>query len=133
MTITMPDSMDECFYFSRRTLDNNGRVVAWVFRPDCPSCGKAKIGKPVDSKTGKVKTRSSEYVCPSCDYSVPKEEFEPTLSMNVQYTCPHCGKSGETTTPYKRKKFKGVDAYVFQCNDCNEKIPITKKMKEPKK
>ncbi len=87
----------------------------------------------MDSKTGKVKTRSSEYVCPSCDYSVPKEEFEPTLSMNVQYTCPHCGKSGETTTPYKRKKFKGVDAYVFQCNDCNEKIPITKKMKEPKK
>ena len=128
----LPSSMDECFYFSNRTLEEGkGKAIAWVLKADCPKCGKAKMGKPVDK--GKVKIRAKEYVCPECNYTVPKEEYEPTLTVNVQYTCPYCGKSGEATTPYKRKSFKGVQAYVFECNDCGEKIGITKKMKVPKK
>ena len=90
------------------------------------------MGKPV-GKDGKVKIRAKEYACPRCGYTVPKDEFEPTLTMHIQYKCPHCGKDGTTTTDYKRKKFKGVDAYVFTCNDCGEKIPLTKKMKGLKK
>jgi hypothetical protein len=129
--VTMPESMDECFYFSRRSLENNGKVVAWVHKPLCPSCSKAKMGKP-QGKDGSIKIRAKEYACPSCKYTVDKEEFEPTLTMEVQFTCPSCKKPGETATPYKRKKFKGVDAYVFDCTFCKEKIPITKKMKDIK-
>ena len=127
----MPESMDECFYFTRRTLENDGKAVAWVLKPDCPECGKAKMGKPVDK--GKVKIRAKEYVCPSCGYTVSKEEFEPTLTMNIQYKCPHCGNSGEATTNYKLKSFLGTKAYVFTCEKCGEKIGITKKMKDVKK
>ncbi len=129
----MPNSVDECFYFTNRTLDNGGSIIAWVYKPDCPECGKAKLGKPVDPKTGKIKRRSKEYVCPECDYTISKEELEPTLDVEIQYKCPHCGNEGETTTEYKRKSFKGVPAYVFKCDKCGEKIGITKKMKEPKK
>ncbi len=127
-----PESMDECFYFTNRTLEEKGQIIAWVFKPLCPKCKKVKLGKPVDPKTGKIKSRSDVYVCPSCGYEVSVKEFAPTLNVNIKYTCPHCGKSGETTTPFQRKKFKGVDAFVFVCEHCNEKIGITKKMKKPK-
>ena len=93
-------------------------------------CRKAKMSKPIDKKTGGVKIRAKEYTCPICAHTVSKDEFEPTLDMEIEYTCPACGKSGEATTPYKRKKFKGVDAYVFECRDCHEKILLTKKMKD---
>lgn len=127
-----PESMEECFYFTNRILEEGkGQVMAWVFKPDCPQCKKTKMGKPVEK--GKVKTRAKEYVCPECGYTVSKEEFEPTLTMNVKYKCPFCGNEGETTTEYKLKTFKGVKAYVFVCGKCNEKIGITKKMKETKK
>jgi predicted RNA-binding Zn-ribbon protein involved in translation (DUF1610 family) len=91
------------------------------------------MGKPVDPKTGKVKSRADIYTCKECGYEVSKEEFDPTLKVEIQYKCPHCGDEGETTTEYKRKSFKGVKAYVFTCNKCGEKIGITKKMKAPKK
>ena len=57
MTLTMPESMSECLYFSRRDFNNEGSAVAWVYKKDCPECGKAKMGKPVDEKTGKAKIR----------------------------------------------------------------------------
>ncbi|MBD3163663.1 hypothetical protein GF323_00515 [Candidatus Woesearchaeota archaeon] len=127
----MPESMDECFYFTRRSLDNGGNAVAWVLKPDCPECSKAKMGKPVEK--GKVKIRAKEYACPECGYNVSKEEFEPTLTMNVQYKCPYCGNEGEATTDYKRKNFKGVPSYVFRCGQCGGEIGLTKKMKATKK
>lgn len=132
--MSMPESMDECVYFTNRTLeDGKGSVIAWVRRVDCPECGKGKMGKPVDPKTGKVKSRSDIYVCPECGHEEPKAEFEPTLTVEIEYKCPHCGDEGEATTEYKRKSFQGVPAYVFKCNKCGEKIGITKKMKAPKK
>lgn len=127
----IPESMDECFYFTNRVLDNGGSVIAWTLKPDCPKCKKAKMGKPVEK--GKVKIRANQYKCPECGYTVDKDEFDPTLTLNIRYKCPHCGNEGETTTDYKRKKFQGVDAYVFKCSKCGEKIGITKKMKETKK
>ena len=132
MTIKEPESMDECFYFTRRDIDS-GNVAAWVFKPMCPKCGKAKLGKPINPKTGKAMIRAKEYTCPECGYTIAKEELEPTLPLNIKYTCPYCGKSGETTTEYRMKKFKGVDACVFECEFCGEKIAITKKMKKLKK
>lgn len=126
-----PESMEECFYFTNRTLGETGSATAWVFKPDCPKCGKAKMGKPVEK--GKVKLRAKEYTCPACGYTVSKEEFEPTLPLNIKYTCPYCGNQGEATTEYQLKTFKGVKAYVFTCEKCNEKIGITKKMKKTKK
>jgi len=131
MAIKEPESMDECVYFTRRTLKNDGRLMAWACKTDCPKCGKAKMGKPVEK--GKVKIRAKEYRCPECGFTESKEEHEPKLTVEVLYTCPHCGEEGEATTEYKRKSFDGVPAYVFVCEKCGEKIGITKKMKKTKK
>ncbi len=140
MTLKFPESMDECVYFTRRQLNNNGNVVAWVFKEDCPKCKKAKMGKPKDPKTGKPKIRATEYECPECGYSEEKEAYEDKLTCNVQYVCPKCGNSAEKQVPFKRKKVKiedpempgkkvAADAVVFECDKCKEKLYITKKMK----
>lgn len=126
-----PESMEECIYFTRRVLKPKGKIMAWVFKKKCSECGKL-IGKPVDPKTGKVKIRAKEYVC-ECGFTQEKQAYEESLTCNIKYECPHCGKEGETQVPFKRKKFKGVDAIIFQCEGCGEKIPITKKMANPKK
>ena len=131
MALKEPQSTKECIYFTNRILDNDGRIRAWVFKKECPECKKGVMGKPVVK--GKVKIRATEYVCPECGHTEQKAEHEESLTMSIQYTCPHCGKSGEATTSYKRKTFQGVPSNVFTCNDCNEKIAITKKMKEAKK
>jgi len=126
MTLKQPESMDECIYFTRRVTDK-GKIVAWVFKEDCPKCGKALMGKPVEK--GKVKIRAKDYVCPECNHSVEKKEYEETLTANIEYACPHCGNLGEQQTPYKWKTYQGVKAIVFNCDKCKEKISVTKKMK----
>ena len=120
--------MDECIYFTRRKV-GEGQAVAWVFKGNCPECKKGVMGKPRDEKTGAAKIRAKEYVCPECKYTVEKKEYEETLTANIEYTCPECKHEGEIEIPYKRKKFKGMDALVFECGKCSAKIPVTKKMK----
>lgn len=127
MALRQPESMDECVYFTRRAV-GKGFVMCWVFKEKCPKCGKAFMGKPVEK--GKVKIRAKEYVCPECNHTVEKQEYEDTLTANISYTCTHCSHKGETTTPFKRKTFEGAKAIVFQCDKCKGKIPITKKLKE---
>ena len=133
MTLRTPESMKECLYFTNRSLGENGNLLAWVYRKECPKCKKAKMGKPVDPKTKKVKSRSKEYVCPECGYTEEKQEHEESIHLEAQYTCPACGKDGEGTCVYRRKKYKGVDSYLIECEHCGEKIPVTKKLKEIKK
>ena len=138
MTLKEPTSMDELVYFTNRNV-GEGNVIAWVYRKECPKCGKALMGKPKDEKTGKPKIRANEYVCPECNYTVDKEEYEDTLSCEIKYTCPKCKYKGEIEVPFKRKKMKifdpekqkkiAVDAIIFECQKCKEKIVITKKMK----
>jgi len=130
MALEFPESMDECIYFTRRKTEEDGTIVAWSKKITCPDCGEAKMGKPVEK--GKIKIRAKTYVCPGCGHEEEKHEHEDKLVVEVQYTCPHCSHSGETKIPYKRKKWKGVDAQVFVCDGCGEKIGITKKMKKPK-
>jgi len=130
MTLREPQSMDECIYFTNRSI-GDGEVTAWVYRKDCPKCKKAKMGKPVVK--GKVKTRAEEYECPSCGYKEGKTEHEESLQIEAKYTCPHCKKAGESTGQYKRKNYLGVQSYVVNCQHCKEVIPVTKKLKEPKK
>ena len=48
----VPDNMDDLLYFSRRTI-GNGKVMAWVYKAECPKCKKGQIGKPINEK-GKV-------------------------------------------------------------------------------
>lgn len=122
-----PESMEECVYFTRRSLGDKGRVMAWVFKKTCDKCGEALMGKPVEK--GKVKIRAKEYVCPNCGNNEEKLEHEKKLEVSIDYTCPHCENEGEATTEYKRKTFKGVKAFVFNCEDCQEKIGISKKLK----
>jgi len=130
MAFEIPDTMEKCIYFTRRTLENDGRLIAWVERMPCPKCKKGTMGKPREK--GKVKIRSSIYECPECNYQEDKKTHEESCEVKVIYTCPYCKHKGETTTPYKRKKLDGVDSYIFECQGCKKKIGITKKMKEKK-
>lgn len=131
MALEVPTSMGDCLYFSNRSL-GEGNVMAWVYRKQCPECGKARMGKPVDAKTGKVKSRAKEYTCPGCGFTESKAEHEESCELQARYTCPECSKDGEGTTPYVRKSYKGTKAFIIECEHCSAKIPITKKLKEPK-
>ena len=138
MTLKEPESMDECVYFTNRAV-GNGEITAWVFREECPKCKKSLMGKPKDPKTGRAKIRSTEYICNSCGHKEEKQEYEDKLTCNIKYTCPHCKNKDETQVPYIRKKVRRfneekqkketVDAVVFECSKCKEKINLTKKMK----
>ena len=130
MLMREPESMDELMYFTNRTLDDGGKIKAWAYKLECSKCHKSKMGKPVEK--GHVKIRAKEYVCPACGYTEEKTEHENKAKMQVKYTCPKCKFEGEAEIPYVRKKFQGVDAFVFECQKCHEKIPITKKMKKIK-
>lgn len=129
MKLREPESTEECFYFTNRQLGETGEAMAWVYKPMCPKCKKAKLGKPVDEKTGKVKIRAKEYVCPACKSVFDKAKLDPTLTVEIKYTCPGCGNEGETTTEYKRKSFQRAPSYVFTCQKCNVKLGLTKKLK----
>lgn len=133
MALRKPESMDECFYFTNRTIDS-GKVTAWAFKKQCPQCNEELMGKPI-KKNGKVDKKAEYYECPKCKYQENEEEYAKSIVLSIEYTCPHCGKSGEATTEYKRMPYKGTKAYIFVCNDCGEKIGITKKLKniKPKK
>ncbi len=128
MALKRPESMDECFYFSNRTI-GEGKAMAWALRPLCAKCGKANLGRPI-KKNGKPDKKAEYYECPSCKHRESDETLSSTLMVSVEYTCPHCRHPGETTTPFVRKKFKGVLAFVFECGKCRELIPITKKLKD---
>src|SRR3989344_5699335 len=132
-----PKSMDECYYFTNRTI-NNGRIRAWVFKEKCPKCQQSLMSKPKDKKTGKAKIRAKEYVCSSCGHEVNVENFEETLNINIKYICPYCENQDEVSMSYKNKKVKIVDeegnkksveAIRFQCSKCQKNIDIVEKMK----
>lgn len=139
MTLEMPESTQECLYFTRRSLGNEGQAIAWVKKVDCPECGKAKMGKPINEKTGRAKIRAKEYVCPECGHTEEKDAHEESCQLEVIYTCPKCSHEGEASIPFKRKKIKmdvpgkdkpvKADAFVFNCGKCSEQIAITKKLK----
>ena len=131
MTLKIPESMNECLYFTNRSNDN-GKIMAWVLRKDCPKCKKAKMGKPI-KKNGKVDKKADYYECPACKYQESEDQIGKGLHLSIIYTCPKCNNQGETTTEYQRKPYQGVKAYVFNCQKCNEKLGITQKLKEPKK
>ena len=130
MALKKPSSAEECVYFTNRTFES-GRAMAWVLRKECPKC-KGIMGKP-QKKGGKVDKKAGHYDCYSCGYQETNEQVENGLIINVEYKCPQCGNEGETTTEYKRKTFEGVPSYVFECQKCQKKIGLTKKLKEAKK
>ncbi len=133
MPLKQPESMEECVYYTQRSLGSDGRgsVRVWVFRQACPKCGKSAVGKP-RGKNGKVQVRAKEYVCPSCGFSAEKQAYEESLTANAEYTCPACGNRGEAQIPFKRKNIEGVQTLRFQCQKCKASIDVTKKMKEKK-
>lgn len=136
--VKKPTSMDECVYYTSRVLDK-GEITAWVFKGQCPKCKKALMGKPRDPKTGKVKIRADIYVCPECNHTIPKQEYENTLTINIEYQCPHCKNKDTTETPFIWKKTKiqdpetgkkkSVDIIAFSCSKCKKELHISKKMK----
>lgn len=131
MALKKPASMEECVYFTNRTI-GSGMAMAWVSRKECPKCKKGVMGKP-QKKGGKLDKKADHYVCYSCAYKETNEQVENSLVINIDYKCPHCGNEGETTADYKRKSFEGVQSYVFECQNCHQKIGLTNKLKESKK
>lgn len=129
MAIVEPESMDDIVYFTNRTI-GEGYAKVWVPRQLCPKCKKHKMGKPAEK--GKVKIRAKEYVCPGCQYTVEKQEYESTLIAQGKYTCPSCKKDGEVEAPFKRKNIEGVMTFRFPCQHCQKNIDVTKKMKAKK-
>ena len=129
--VVEPESMDECLYFTNRTMGELGKAKAWVYKKLCTECGKAKMGKPVEK--GKVKIRAKEYVCPECGHVEEKKEHEESLNLELKYTCQECEYEGGGEAPYIWKTFEGVKSILFICGGCEKKIGITKKMKDPKK
>ena len=139
MPLKEPSSMEECVYFTNRVLKNNGKIRAWVFREQCPRCKQGLMGKPLDEKTHRPKIRSEMYECPRCKYSAPIQEYEDTLTISIQYTCPYCSHQDEAQQPFKWKKAKVLDEESgksatlnlirFQCSKCSKDINVTKKMK----
>ncbi len=135
--LIQPESTSDCVYFTRRS-NEKGIIIAWAPRGTCTKCGKELMAKPTDSK-GKVKIRAKEYVCKECGFTQEKEEYEDSLTANVIYDCPSCGKHGETQLPFKRKKVrifdekdmkqKTLDVLRFSCASCKQNIDISKKMK----
>lgn len=133
-----PVSAAECVYFTNRSINEKGKVKAWVFRKTCPQCKESPMGKPKD-ENGKVKIRSKEFVCYNCGYKENEEEYEKDLTCNIKYTCPHCNYEGEIQVPFVRKKVRvlneetlkktNVEVIRFQCQNCKKDIDITKKMK----
>lgn len=126
----IPESMDEIIYWTNRAIDN-GKVMVWVYKQDCPKCKKAKMGKPVGEE-GNVKIRAKEYVCPSCKYTVEKSAYEESLTANALYTCPFCQHKGEYSGLFKRKMIEGALTFRFPCGKCGKNIDVTKKMKQKK-
>ena len=139
MALTEPKSMEECVYFTNRLLNEKGKARCWVFREKCSKCGKGLMNKPRDPKTGKIQIRAKEFKCPECSYTLPEQEYEDSLTANIQYTCPYCSHNGEIQVPFERKKVrilneaetkkKTTESLRFQCQKCNKNIDITKKMK----
>ena len=127
--VTEPEDMEQLVYFTRRTLGDKGKVMAWVYRKECPKCKKGVMGKPL-KPNGTPKIRADEYECPKCNYNVQKKEYEETLELEATYVCPHCKKDGEASVPFKRKKIEGVDTIRLTCTHCKGNIDVTKKMKE---
>ncbi|MBN2422929.1 hypothetical protein JXB41_06905 [Candidatus Woesearchaeota archaeon] len=123
----IPESMEDLVYWTSRKI-GNGNIKAWVYRGECPKCHKGLMGKPI-GPDGKVKTRANYYECTECGNNIDKQGYEESLDCECIYTCPECSHKGEAVFPFKRKKYKGVDALVFNCEKCNAKIAITKKLK----
>lgn len=130
MSLKKPESMEGLVYFTRRSIDDKGKIMVWVYRQKCPKCGKEIMGKPKDPKTGEAKTRAKEYQCAECGFTEGKEDYESKLQAEAEYICPKCGFTGEQVIPFKRKKVKGVDALKFTCEKCSADILVTKKMKD---
>ena len=131
MQLKKPNSMEECMYFTNRSI-GEGYAVAWVYRKECPKCKKVRLGKPL-KKNGKMDKKAVYYECPKCKYQEKNEEVESNLKLEVEYKCPYCGNESQTTSNYERKNFEGIPSYVFECEKCKKKIGITKKLKKPKK
>ena len=131
-----PTSTAECVYYTDRIFEK-GSAKAWAFKELCPKCGKALMSKPIVK--GKVKIRAEEYQCPECKYTLPKQEYEDSLTANIKYICPYCQSPGEAQIPFQRKKVKIIDEETLkkttvetlrtQCSSCKKNIDITKRMK----
>ena len=131
MSLKSPDSMEECLYFTNRSI-GEGYATAWAYRKECPKCKKGRLGKPI-KKNGKADKKAAYYECKECKYQESNEQVENSVKLEVQYKCPYCSYEGEAASEYKRKFFEGVPSYVFECGKCRKKIGLTKKMKGSKK
>jgi transcription elongation factor Elf1 len=129
MSLNEPEDMSNLVYFTNRKL-GDGKIMAWAERPDCPECQEAQLSKP-EKKTGPgPNTRAKKYTCNNCDFEMHEDDLREVCTLKATYTCPHCGEEGESTGEYERTKYQGTKAYVLECEHCDGRLPLTKKMKD---
>lgn len=125
----IPQQMDDLLYFSNRRLPSGIRMIAWVEKITCEGCKKALMGKPVDEKTGKVKIRSSIFVCPECGREEKKAVHTKKLTMQVRYTDETGKEWKKAETEYKLRTWQGMKAYVFDNEFTGKPMGVTKRLK----
>lgn len=118
--LVRPKDPKEVRYFTRKTV-GKGKVMIWVFNPDCPKCD-GKLSIPYDEETGRYKSMARDVTCNKCIYSIPKKDFKEVEAVaNIAYTCPYCGKEGELQLPFVNKKKK---IFKFKCSHCGKEIKV---------
>ena len=109
MTLEEPKSMDDCLYFTNRTI-GGGKTMAWVLRPLCEKCNEGRFGKPI-KKNGKPDKKAEYFECPKCKAQMTNEEAEETLK-NIQYS--HLlGQSNEVSMSQRRKFYWWIKEKTF--------------------
>jgi len=122
--IKEPESIEGLFYFTNRTLENNGYAKAWAYKIKCPQCG-TPMQKP-RNKFGKPDKKAKYYECPQCGFKMDKKEYESKIELYIKYKCPYCGYEGITIIHgFKRKKVgEKKKGFIFKCNKCEKDIVI---------
>lgn len=128
MEIQEPKSIEGLFYFTNRSLPNNGWVKIWVFKEHCLKCKKGVMQKPRRrNKRGNKPVKTAKYyVCNNCGYEESASSYESRLVANIKYKCPNCGYESFMKKQFIRKKVKGFLTFIFNCEKCNAEISIPK-------
>src|ERR1041385_7025921 len=125
--------MDGLDYYSSRPINNfyekkpPGKITAWIEKQKC-HCGQP-LSKPLHPD-GKIRFRAQVYVCTN-GHEIPKAIYDKAKVMHIDYLCPFCGKTGQTSTSAAWNLYGFGRGVIFTCSHCQKNLPITKKLKDP--
>ena len=104
MALKKPQSVEECVYFTNRTIDT-GRTMAWVFRKECPTCKKGNLRIMYNRASRRYFVACSAY--PDC---------KQTYSLPPNALIKNTGKKSESGLPLLMAIRKGKRPWEFPFN-----------------